>query len=208
VRREVILAICSLALVSGCSRKTPPMKMSALKAPAPRVGTAATDPDALSGGQLGNAASPAIQTKMAERWGERLTSSNPTTASDAAAALGAMGEYGYPHLLKGMQGSSEELRIACMKSMHVSQLVAHQNDTMPILIEMLRDPNPGVRCAAVSRLPWYGRSAGRYMQFVQAMANNDPDASVRAAAALSVNGLYEAMTGKVITGGPDDPKIR
>jgi len=208
VRREVVLAICSLALVSGCSRKTPPMKMSALKAPAPRVGTAATDPDALSAAQLGNAASPPIQTKMAERWGERLTSSNPTTASDAAAALGAMGEYGYPYLLKGMQDSSEELRIACMKSMHVSQLVAHQSDTMPILIEMLRDPNPGVRCAAVSRLPWYGKSAGKYMQFVQAMANNDPDASVRAAAALAVNGLYEAMTGKVITGGPDDPKIR
>jgi hypothetical protein len=204
MRKFVVLG-CALALVAGCAGKAPPVK-SSLPAKAP----SARNLDKLSIAELGalsDAASPAVQTKIAERWADKLQSSNASTVSDATAALGALGDYGYPHLVKGLESPSDELRIASMKSMHVSNLVKHQNETLPILVAMLRDPNPSIRGAAVSRLPWYGKAAGKYLQFVQAMARTDPDANVRVIAAVAVNGLYEATTGKTMTGGPNDPKI-
>jgi hypothetical protein len=210
VRRDVILVACWLALVSGCSRKAPPMKAAAFAKPtAPRPAPAPDDT-----GTLGDAnnvsASARSQVQMAERWGDKLNSSNATTATDAAAALGSLGEHGYPYLVKGMQSSSDGVRLSSLKSMHITQLVSpkHQDETLPILVAMLRDPNPALRCSAVARLPWYGKAAGKYLQMAQVLANNDPDGNVRAAAAVAVNGLYEAMSGKKITGGPDDPKIR
>jgi hypothetical protein len=208
VHRKAVLLACCLAL-SGCSRKAPPVKASALaKPPVARHG-AVTDEGASPSDAHSVGSNPRAQAQQAERWGDKLNSSNATTATDAAAALGALGEHGYPYLVKGMQSSSDGVRLSSLKSMHITQLVSpkHQDETLPILVAMLRDPNPALRCSAVARLPWYGKAAGKYLQFAQALANNDPDGNVRAAAAVAVNGLYEAMSGKKITGGPDDPKI-
>jgi len=205
--QRFLLFACFLVLLAGCSRKAPPVKGSAMpKTPAPRGnGTVGNEGAFGADGNYYN--SPAAQAQLAERYSERLQSSNATTATDAAAALGAMGEPGYPHLVKAMQSPSDSVRLSAMKSMHISQLVKHEAETLPILVAMLSDPNPALRCSAVGRLPWYGRSAGKYLQLVQAMANNDSDGSVRSAAAVAVNGLYEAMSGKKITGAPEGPKV-
>jgi hypothetical protein len=210
VRRNVIVLACCLVALSGCSRKAPPVKASALAKP--HTGRNGGPPGESDGPALANnfGAGVRSQAQMAERWGEKLNSANTTTATDAAAALGALGEHGYPYLVKGMQSPSDGVRLSSLKSMHITQLVnpKHQDETLAILAAMLRDPNPALRCSSVARLPWYGKAAGKYLQIAQAMANNDPDGNVRAAAAVAVNGLYEAMSGKKITGGPDDPKIR
>lgn len=207
--RKVVVLSCCLLLLVGCSRKAPPVKMSAVAKALPRTSGPA-DSDGYSpwdSNFRGNAGSPAAQAQSAERFSEKLQSANATTASEAAVALGAMGEQGYPHLVKGMQSPSDNVRLTAMKSMHIKELVKHEAETLPILVAMLGDPNPALRCSAVGRLPWYGKPAGKYLQIVQAMANADPDGNVRAAAAVAVNGLYEAMSGKKITGAPEDPTV-
>src|SRR5262245_8759011 len=128
--------VCCLALLAGCSRKAPPIKASTLaKVSPPRTGGAAGHESlSLADGDFRPNAASAAQVQIAERFGEKLHSTNATTVSEAAVALGAMGEPGYPHLVKGMQSPSDSVRLSAMKSMHIKELVRHEAETLPILV--------------------------------------------------------------------------
>jgi hypothetical protein len=69
----------------------------------------------------------------------------------------------------------------------------------------MRDPNPELRRAAVSRISWYGTAAQQYVPVLRNMAQSDPDGNVRAAATTASLAIYEAQTGKPVTGAEADP---
>jgi hypothetical protein len=209
---KLFVFVCCLVLLAGCARRSLPVnKPQAAPRPtaanSPIVGTGTDAPPDRPIGMAHPASVAAVSQQKVEQWVEQLSSKNTTNVTEAAAALGALGERGYPYLFKGLQSSSDDLRLTSIQSMHVKELVGHQRDTLPVLAEMLRDPNPALRGSAVGRLGWYGKDAAKYMQFVQSMAQNDPDDNVRLTAAVAVNALFEAMSGKTITGAPNDPTI-
>jgi hypothetical protein len=178
-----LLAVC----VAGCGRKAPPVQAAAPRSPSRPPATGTADPFAQGAAGEGRT----FQGRTPDQWAERLESQNPTVRSQASAALGSMGESGYPFLLKGLRSSSDDVRMNSLQNMTKPVMVAHQQETLGLLRSMLSDPNPMIRQGAAARLPWYGRDSQVALPAVQALAQNDADSEVRRVAAISVTMILD-----------------
>jgi len=205
-RKLVLLGWCLLVL-AGCSRKSPlpgaagPGSGGQASAHVPQPAEwPAWNPHA-----SGQPVHPGLL-KTAPQLGDQLLKGrDPTTVSKAAVALGEMGDKGYPYLYKGLTSNDESVRIVSLQSMPSTELVKNQREMMALMVRFLGDPNPDVRKAAVGRLTYFGKAAAQFTPMVRAMSVNDPDGSVRAAAATAALGLHEAATGVKITSATGDP---
>jgi len=197
--RSLILLGCLAALSLGCSRRAAPV--ATVRGPASSAGPgnvvpATTQPWAWDP----SAVSP--NSKPVAEWGQQLLEArDPAARARAAVALGQLGDQGYPSLLKGMQSDSEVTRRVSLQSLPRQEMVKHEREMLPVLAILLRDADPEIRRAAVSRISWFGKASHPYVTSLQHLARNDPEGNVRAAADTALIAIQEAMIGKAVTGG-------
>jgi len=175
--RATILLL-SVLLLAGCARrgvKVPPA------------------PTALPGGSGAPGATAAwdhrivaFQGRSAIQWSQRLNTRDVSSREQAATALAAMKDDGLPHLLAGMNSHDWEVRLSCLQAMPKPLLLAQAAQTRPLLIKMLRDPNPLVRQQAAARVTWFGAQARAAIPELERMARSDDNADVRQTAADAV----------------------
>jgi hypothetical protein len=147
----------------------------------------------------------AYQGRTAADWAGDLESRDTGVRQQAAQALRALGETGYPMLVKGLKNPAPEVRLQALEAMDLKLLKKHQDQTVPLLINTTRDPNPAVREQAAIRLAWFDSSdtstmntgvmAGLRLQALQALAN-DKNPNVRTAANNSLRCIQDAVKGK------------
>jgi HEAT repeat protein len=145
-----------------------------------------------------------FQGRTVDQWAERMESQNPTARSQASAALGSMGESGYPFLLKGLRSNSDDVRMNSLQNMTKPVMVAHQQETLGLLRSMLGDPNPLIRQGAAARVSWYGKDAQVALPAVQALAQNDSEPEVRRVAAIAVTEIMDHL----VRGGRMDRGVK
>ena len=107
---------------------------------------------------------------------------------------------GMPHLVKGIESPSADVRTACLQALDPEETVRHAKETMPALRRLLADPVAVIRQQAAGRLSWYGAAARDHLPALQQLAESDPDPDVRDAAVNSIKDIREAMSGKRGTG--------
>lgn len=186
-------------LSAGCSRRAAPV--ATVRGPGGAAGPvtitpATTQPWAYDPSWAAPHARPVAE------WGQQLLEArDPAARTRAAVALGQLGEKGYPPLLKGLQSDSDVTRRVSLQSLPRPEMVKHERELLPVLAILLRDQDPEIRRAAVSRISWFGKAAQPYVTSLQHLARNDPEGNVRAAADTALLAIQEAMTGKAVTGG-------
>jgi len=180
----------SLLLLTGCSRRTPPLAAGPPPAPAPApVGD---DPEGAVHGE------PVYQGQTAAKWADRLDHPDNGVRLQAGMALRSLGNAGYPHLAAAIRnGKSAETRLAALQAIYKTELVSHP-DMLPLLVRLLEtDPNEAVREQAAIRLAWFDDRGRGALAALQSAAVKDPDPNVRQAAANSRLCIYEAVTGTI-----------
>jgi hypothetical protein len=115
--------------------------------------------------------------------------------------LGDLKEDGYVHLVKGLESPSPEMRLTCLKVISPPVLTGHREETMPLLLRLLNDPDPLIRQNAVARLPWFGKDAAPALPALEAVAKNDQDADVRTMAKQAIGRIKEAISGTIAPRG-------
>jgi HEAT repeat protein len=170
-----LLIVCLLLLPAGCSRKSPPAAINRA------TGAAAAAPSAAGAGAEGPAAvaGGVYEGRAAPEWGERLVQTQSQAMRDKAAiALAQLGEQGYPHLLAGMRSDSDAVRLASVRAISKAMLLAHQNEMIPLLMRMLKDPEPMIRRAAAGQLRSFGKAGEIALRDLMEMAadkNESPE---------------------------------
>ena len=196
--RSTVVMLLSFTLLAGCSRKQDPL---AKGFPEPVAGAWATNPAAPP------PYDPVFLEQQSADLAEQLKGPDPVARAQAATQLAQLGKPGFDELVKGMESPVEDVRVVSLQSVPRRELVENHSKTIPLLLRMATtDPNPEVRRGAASRLGWYGKAGERVIPQLQQIARNDPDAGVRQTAEIAIIGIVEVLTGKPISGGPDDPK--
>ncbi|MBY0527739.1 MAG: HEAT repeat domain-containing protein [Gemmataceae bacterium] len=183
MRPSVATVLMVLAL-AGCSRKAPPNPV-AEASPVPIPRPSEEDPGDSEAGRGG--AGTSYEGRTAPQWAKELENSdNHAKRSQASIALSRLGERGYPHLAAGMRSNSDEVRIACLQVIDKPTLLAHPNEMVPLLTQMLRDRQPMIRRSAAARLCWFGEGARGALRDLQQMASNDPETDIRQVARVTI----------------------
>jgi hypothetical protein len=209
VYKQVLLYPIIAVAVSGCGGKAPPVAKpkTPLNGPVARQGSTqpagwekAQDPAEIRRG--------IYQGKTAAEWGETLKSKSVARRDQASQALRSLGEAGYPQLRDALKNETAEVRLKAMQAIDLAVLRKHQDEMVPLMLSLLTDPNPAVREQAAARLVCFdstgpnqrvqtGFQAAQRLQALQFVAQNDPAPNVRLAAAMSMQCIQSAMSGRV-----------
>jgi hypothetical protein len=185
-----------LVLAAGCSGKTRPTEAGNTNVP---IGSGLPPP--VQPQRPVVAPKPTYQGQTAQQWSLRLKDRDLYKRQQANEALGELGEEGYPYLLQGLRSGDADQRLSSLKALRSPVLTAHREETMPLLLEMLRDPDPLIRQSAAVRLSWYGKHAQPALGALEVLAKNDVDPDVRRMAERSAVHIREALSGKLPSGG-------
>lgn len=190
LRQQMMVALIVLSL--GCSRKSP------LGQNGPG-GAAAVPPTQAVEQQTWQTAhgpsGPVFQGRTAAHWGRELRRDDPVVRTEAGRALSNLGEDGYPQLREALRSNSDEVRLTAIRSLPQTVMLAHQNETTPIFLNMVRDGNPEIRREAVVRLGWYGKEGRVFMPMLRTVMASDGDAKVRDAAMVTLDSIEQSITG-------------
>jgi HEAT repeat protein len=190
-----------LLVMPACTTKAPPVARRAPLAHAnPSVASQAVSahPDAVA---------PLLGRTLSQ-WEEQLSSKDLAARQRATLALGQLGEAGYPALLNGMKNESADVRLQSLQAIYRPVLVQHQAETVPLLLQLLQDPNPAVREHAAIRLAWFdvrvsnmtpraGYYARERLQALRLLAQKDETPAAKNAALHSIQSIEDAIQGKV-----------
>jgi hypothetical protein len=195
--KRTLTIVMVLLLASGCSKKAP-SGVAKLKGQSSPIGAGQaianqtwSDPDTLPPG------TPVHQGKSAPQWGDQLQSPDAGTRTQASAALRDMGEAGYVELKKGLRNPAPDVRLSSLQGLYAPILLAHKDETLPMLRDMLQDPNPALREQAAIRMAWFAKENRAALPRLEQLAQNDPSPQVRSAAALSAGSIKDAASGRV-----------
>lgn len=175
--RVTAILLLSALLLTGCARRA--VKVPAAPPALPGAGVTAEAP--MTWEQRG--AAPA---RAAVQWSQRLNTRDVAAREQAVTALVALKDDGMPHLIAGMQSRDWEVRLGCLQAMPKPLLLAQAAQTRPLLMQMLRDPNPLVRQQAAARVTWFGAQARPAIPELERMARTDDSPEVRQTAADAV----------------------
>src|SRR5262249_30130167 len=156
----------ALVLAAGCGTGTPDAK----KAAEPDPG-AVPVAQPWAGPPPAPAQAPTYQGQTAAQWGQRLQSPQAAARQEAGVALRELGAAGFPYLLQGMRSESEEVRQASLQAVDLGDLVKHQAETLPLLVQLLNDRSAGVRQQAAARLAAFGQAARGALPALQRLAD-------------------------------------
>jgi HEAT repeat protein len=190
-----------LLVVPACTTKAPPV---ARRAPLPR----ANDSVASQAVSASPDAAAQLLGRTLSQWEEQLSSKDLATRQRATLALGQLGEAGYPTLISGMKNESADVRLQSLQAIYRPLLVKHQTETVPLLLQLLHDPNPAVREHAAIRLAWFdvrvsnmtpraGYYARERLQALRLLAQKDDNPAAKNAALHSIQSIEDAIQGKV-----------
>ena len=82
-------------------------------------------------------------------------------------------------------------------------LVDHRAELMPLLLQMLREPDPLARQVVLIRIGWFGKHSQAVLPTLEAVAKNDTHAEVRRVAADVIGDIKAAAAGAT---RPDTPR--
>jgi hypothetical protein len=185
-RPMTFTVLVTLLLLSGCGRRSKaPTALNNVVVPITR-----TDAQPLSETQ----ATAAYQGQTAEQWAVQLASPTQMTRHQAADALGRMDEAGFSHLLKGMHSRSPEVRRTCLCAMYKPVLIKHEREVFPTLVNYLKDGDPALRVAAITRLAWLEKRGGPAIPHLQRVLATESDPQVCDAARAALYQLSVAMS--------------
>ena len=105
-----------------------------------------------------------------------------------------MDEAGFPHLLKGMHSGSSEVRRTCLHAVYKPILLKHEGEVFGLLVGYLKDKDPALRQAALTRLAWFEKRGGSALPSIRRVALSDPDPNVRFAADTALYQISVAMS--------------
>lgn len=196
--RTALFFLAALFLSVGCARKAPP---PLVVAPQTQSGPAVTMP--LGNGPGGGvAAEPVYQGRTVQQWGTQLENRDPVKRSQASFALSRLGKPGAVALLRGMRNSSETVRLVSLQAATKDQMLQRRDESMSLLLSMLKDPNPDIRRAAAARLAWYDKDSASALPALARLAKTDDDPAVRGAAESAIASIdeYEKSGGKYTRG--------
>jgi HEAT repeat protein len=183
--RQTLMLSIALSLLAGCSRKAPPPAIDG-----PALSPVSLTPETSSQTELPHA-------NTATYWGPMLESPNPQTRVQASRALQQMGKEGFPPLFKGMQSKSTEVRLTSLQAVHKPVMLANGDQTLPVLVRMLGDPEPVLRQQAAIRLGWFDGASGQTaMRELQRLAAAEQNPEVRKTVTDTIKGMELAMAGK------------
>jgi hypothetical protein len=198
---RITWSLCLLILVAGCgksdstSQNRPPIQP-------------------LQGGNLYpplHASSPAYleyQGRTAIEWGQSLNDRDPYVAQEASQALASMGEPGFRQLVNGLGSSNWETRLLCLKGFTREAALENGHYAVGPVAQLLQDPHPAVRQAALVRLGWFRAEAAPAAGRIRAIANGDDDPENRRIAAEIIVSLNESVSGYVALLGDPNPQVR
>jgi len=185
-----ILAALGMIVVAGCARKSPLAPQGGANRPAAQpVGTA------YQAWQPASAAGPAYQGRAAAHWANDLHRPDPVTRAEAGRALASLGEDGYTHLRAGLRSPSADVRLTAIRSLPQPLLLAHQQETTPLLLAFVRDSDPELRREAVVRLGWFGQDGRGFLPLLRNVMAGDGDSGVREAALVTIDSIEQAISG-------------
>ncbi len=185
MRSLICTALMSLVL-TGCARRpAPPAMNAALLAPTGEAQSADFAPPP---------AGPTYQGKTVDDWSRQLDSPALLARHQAASALGQLDEAGFPHLLKGMHSASAEVRRTCLQAVYKGTLVKHERETFNLLVGFLKDRDPSLREAALTRLAWFEKRGGPAVAQIRRLALTEDDPKVRFAAESALYQISVAMS--------------
>jgi hypothetical protein len=194
MRCLTIGAVC-LLVAAGCGRSKPPLPASQGWSP---VQPAAVEP--ADGGEtpapVVAPVGPAFRGKNAKQWDQQMEARDAALYTEAAVALGRLGETGFPYLMARMQRGSDDVRMQSLLAMGKPELVGHARQTMPLLSEMLSARSPSLRQAAASRFAWYGDDSRQAIPALERLAKSDDNADVRRVAASAIAEINEYFDAK------------
>src|SRR5262249_27037423 len=122
---------------------------------------------------------------------------NPQARVQASRALQQLGKEGFAPLFKGMQSNSTEVRLTCLQAVHKPVMLANGDQTLPVLMRMLGDPEPVLRQQAAIRLGWFDGARGQTaMRELHRLAATEPNPEVRKTVTDTIKGMELAMAGK------------
>jgi HEAT repeat protein len=190
-----------LLVVPACTTKAPPV---ARPAPLARANASVASPAIPA---HPDAAAPLLGRALSQ-WEEQLSSKDLAARQRATLVLGQLGEAGYPALLNGMKNESADVRLQSLQALYRPVLVRHQAETVPLLLQLLQDPNPAVREHAAIRLAWFdvrvsnmtpraGYYARERLQALRLLAQKDETPAAKNAALHSIQSIEDAIQGKV-----------
>lgn len=192
------LLLCLLgSLLIGCARKAPPAVPKAAKSHVAQSATVKEDvpetPDA-----------PLTPAQLAQK----LQDADASVAADAARMLGELGEPGFPHLFKGLQHSTAEVRAASIEGFTPELVRQHQRELVPLFLTLLEEKAAPVRKRSCVALTWADQmlldneiQAGALVKerfaALKKVAIHDKDAEVRSAAIAGMQSVQQAIAGKI-----------
>lgn len=172
-------------LLAGCSQKAAPRHTAP---ELQRGGESAVAPwqQGHNGPDATTDAATAYLGQTAPQWAEYLNSDDHAVRSQGSQALAELGEVGFPHLEAGMRSGNDAVRLACLQAISKPTLVDHPQEMVPILRNMLKDPEPLIRRAAAARLCWFGSRASPALPELRTVAQSDPLLDIRQVALVSI----------------------
>lgn len=173
-------------LLTGCGRSSVPgAAVGAEPVPqlAPAVPTAA--PVALE----------TFEGQTADQWSNQLGHPSPEVRQRAATALGAV-KGGAAHLVQGMRSNSADTQLHCLQAIYKQDMLDRRQETLPLVVGMLRHRDDQLRLSAVTRAAWFGKNAQPAVPLLQHMMANDPSPEIRIAAKESLYFINVATTGQ------------
>lgn len=186
-----IVAALLVVLAAGCSRKVALTPTGASQGGVGNQPSPVTQPT----WEYGSTPGPVYQGRPPAHWANELKRADPVARGEAGRALSKLGEDGYPHLRDGLRSRSDEVRLTAIRALPQTVMLAHQNETTPILLSFVRDQNPELRREAVVRLGWYGKDGRGFIPMLRGVMANDAEPKVREAAMVTIDSIEQAVTG-------------
>jgi len=186
IRTVAAGAAVSLILFAGCAKQKPPVAPnghgSVRSAKGPSAANAHTQA----------ATDETQRPRTAAQWAETLNGYDPNARQKASVALRDMGKEGFPYLLKGMQSGSWEVRLTSLRAVPKDQVVAHRGETMPVLTNLLNDPNPPIRQYAAIRLGWLGSGARGAVPMLSGLLQSDSNTQFQTDVTEAIVAIHES----------------
>jgi len=177
--RSTSILLLTLAFLAGCKKQS---ANAPIVPPVQPLAGAGLYP-------LAGAAEPRVVMHdglSAAQWSEKLNVRDLVAREQASVALAALKEDGFPHLVEGMRSQLWEVRLSCLQALSKPALVQQADQTLPILSQLLCDPNPLVRQQAAARVCWFGAQAKSALPALERLAIQDESLEVRQTAADAV----------------------